>query len=181
MEELIFNPFEDRLSRDIRNGLSSGLAKAIEAGDTTLLLHRFEHYLQTDPPKCYRDYIITRKQKYNSAITTISTLPNDPITRGVVLWNLQLFFEVHEVLEHAWYSAQEPMKVTLQALIRAAGVYIKLEYGYRASAMKIASKALPVLQNNTAILQHYFPQEDLLEALVNIQENEAPPILSVFY
>ncbi len=70
----------------------------------------------------------------------------DPIQQAVVLWNLGLFFEVHEVLEHVWYTAEGKMKATLQALIRAAGVYIKREYGFNDSADRIAAKAIPVLE-----------------------------------
>ncbi len=96
----------------------------------------------------------------------------DPIHRGLVLWDLELFFEVHEVLEHTWYSAQGSMKQTLQALIREAGVYIKRRYGFSDSAIRIAAKAIPVLEENQAVLEVYFELSTLVAAL---RDPVAPP------
>ena len=99
----------------------------------------------------------------------------DPIQQGMVLWNLGLFFEVHEVLEHVWYTAEGKMRQTLQALIRAAGVYIKREYGFNDSAERIAAKAIPVLEANRDILDGYFKTETLTDALKN--PHSTPPTL----
>ena len=66
--------------------------------------------------------------------------------RGCCLWDLGLHFEVHEILEHAWHRAQGEEKLLLQAMIRAAGVYIKGDYGYFEAAAKLAARALPVLE-----------------------------------
>jgi hypothetical protein len=82
---------------------------------------------------------------------------------------------MHEVLEHAWYHAQGSRKAVLQAMIRAAGVYVKLEYGYTRQAAKIAMKALNVLEGNTVLLREYFAPEELLQALKALAPT--PPIL----
>jgi len=172
MNEHQFNPFEDRLSRDIRNDLSAGLAKAIETGNSDLLTATLAGYRQQPLADYYHDYLKDRSNRYHQALLLIGEGITDPIHRGLVLWNLGLFFEVHEVLEHAWYSAQGRMKLTLQALIRSAGVYIKREYGFNESADRIAAKALPVLEANRDILQGYFNTEELTFALHN---PAAPP------
>ncbi len=172
MTEHQFNPFEDRLSRDIRNDLSEGLARAIETGDSSALAATLADYRQRALADCYRDYLEDRCKRYEQAIEQISKGITDPIYRGLVLWNLQLFFEVHEVLEHAWYSAEGRMKLTLQALIRAAGVYIKREYGFMEPADRIAAKAVVVLEANSDILQNYFPPAQLTGVL---QNPDAPP------
>jgi hypothetical protein len=170
-----FQPFEDRLSRDIRNELSEGLAIAIETGKHDTLEATKDKYRQQPLAEHYRAYLEDRCHRYDQALAAIAANSvTDPIQRGCILWNLDLFFEVHEVLEHAWYSASGPMKLTLQALVRSAGVYIKREYGYFDSATRIAGKAVAVLTENKALLMDYFDPQILIEALPN---GDAPPPL----
>ncbi|NOR23644.1 MAG: DUF309 domain-containing protein [Desulforhopalus sp.] len=176
MTNQLFNPFEDRLSRDIRNNLSEGLAESVETGNSDKLTQIVEYYRQQPFADYYRDYLEDRYTRYKQALTIIRGGITDPIHQGLVLWNLGLFFEVHEVLEHVWYSAEGNMKMTLQALIRAAGVYIKREYGFNDSANRIAAKAIPVLEENQDILEVYFKTEKLVSALKNPEV--LPPILS---
>lgn len=172
MTENQFNPFEDRLSRDLRNDLSEGFAKAVETGNADLLFATVEGYRQQPLADCYHDYLEDRCNRYAQALELIGANITDAIHRGLLLWNLELFFEVHEVLEHAWYSAEGRTKLLLQALIRAAGVYIKREYGFNQSADRIAAKALPVLEANRDILAAYCNTEELLLAL---HKPDAPP------
>lgn len=176
MQDLPFNPFEDRLSRDIRNDLSTGLAAAIETGKSDGLTEIVARLRRQPLADYYNDYVEDRYARYQEALAYIQGKITDPIEQGIVLWNLGLFFEVHEVLEHVWYTAQGNMKQTLQALIRAAGVYIKREYGFNDSADRIAAKAIPVLGANENILRAYFKVEKLTAAL---QSPQTPaPILS---
>lgn len=169
MKNQLFNPFEDRLSRDIRNELSEGLATAVETGNADKLTRIVAGFRQQPLAAYYHDYLEDRYTRYQQALAHIQGNITDPIQQGQVLWNLGLFFEVHEVLEHAWYAAGGNMKSTLQALIRAAGVYIKREYGFNDAADRIAAKAIPVLAANKDILQAYFKVEDLTSALKNSQ------------
>lgn len=165
MTKQLFNPFEDRLSRDIRNDLSEGLAEAVETGSSDNLTKIVGNYRRQPLADYYRDYLEDRYARYEQALQAIRGTITDPIQQALVLWNLELFFEVHEVLEHVWYSAEGNMKLTLQALIRAAGVYIKREYGFNDSATRIAAKAIPVLEANQKILGTYFKTETLTSAL----------------
>ena len=176
MDEQIFNPFEDRLSRDIRNDLSEGLAKAVETGNSEKLTKIIDGYLQQQLPDCYKHYIKDRCVKYEIALKAIEAGVTDPIQQGLILWDLELFFEVHEILEHAWYTAEGDLKQTLQALIRAAGVYIKREFGFLDAASRIASKAIPVLNENRSILENYFDPDKLLSVLAN-QDHPPPKLL----
>lgn len=175
MKDLLFNPFEDRQSRDIRNELSEGLAAAVETGNGDKLTGSVVKLRQQPLADYYRDYLEDRYARYQQALTIIHKGITDPIHQGMVLWNLGLFFEVHEVLEHVWYTAKGNMKLTLQALIRAAGVYIKREYGFNESAERIATKAIPILEANQEILHVYFKVDDLIAALKN--PDSLPPIL----
>jgi uncharacterized protein len=180
MTDQLFNPFEDRLSRDIRNDLSEGLAEAVETGSDKKLTKIVDNYRQQPLEEYYQEYLEDRYNRYRQALKIIhgmtDAMTDDPIRQGIVLWNLGLFFEVHEVLEHAWYSAEGNMKLTLQALIRAAGVYIKREYGFNDSARRIADKAIPILEENQDILEAYFKVNKLTSALGNPES--MPPILS---
>lgn len=174
-----FNPFEDRLSRDLRNDLSEGFATAIESGDNTKLNETIAHYRDMQIDACYREYLEDRYLRYQQALKIIQ---NDKeridvtIHQALVLWDHELFFEVHEVLEHSWYSAEGQLKLTLQALIRAAGVYIKREYGFSDVANRIGAKAIPVLTANSNFLSQYFEVEKLTTALQN--EDPPPKLLS---
>jgi hypothetical protein len=176
MKNKLFNPFEDRQSRDIRNSLSEGLAEAVETGSTDKLTEIVAGYRRQRLAAFYRDYLENRYARYLQALKVIEKGITDPLQQSVILWNLGLFFEVHEILEHAWYSAEGDMKATLQALIRAAGVYIKQEYGFNEAAARIAAKAIPVLEANRKILEAYFRPERLTSALKNPEA--APPILT---
>jgi len=167
-----FNPFTDRLSRDLRNDLSEAFAKAVESGDPTELEQTLSGYQNRQLTGFYQTYFAERQRRYRHALETIGQEDRSPLARGVVLWNLELFFEVHEVLEHAWYDAEGELKATLQAMIRAAGVYIKRESGLFAAADKIAAKAIPVLERNSALLAPFFSVSPLIAALA---DRQAPP------
>lgn len=174
-----FNPFEDRLSRDIRNLLSGSFAEAVESGQSEKLQEVIDAYRQQPLDDCYRSYIEDREQRYQKALQHINEdMADAPILQAMVLWNLGLFFEVHEVLEHVWYTAEGEMKATLQALIRAAGAYIKLEYRFSGPAGRLAAKAIPVLEDNRELLKPYFQVEQLISGLKDLEA--PPPLLGTF-
>ncbi len=56
-------------------------------------------------------------------------------------------------------------KLLLQAMIRAAGVYLKLEAGFPAPAARLAAKALPVLGRNRSTLGRYIDPQRMINAL----------------
>lgn len=175
MKEAIFQPFTDRLSRDIRNDLSESLMEVISTGTLVSARKIADKYLNNNPAHCYQEYIEQRLLSYRKILSTLREGPSDPLFQGLVLWDEQLFFEVHEVLEHAWMKAEGTERLFLQAMIRAAGVYIKLEMGYTDSAERIAKKALPVLEENNDRLASYINPDKLLDALNNLTQN--PPKL----
>lgn len=175
MDTIEFNPFEDRLSRDIRNDLSEALVACIESGNREILDETSIRYSSQTLDSCYTNYLEKRLSNYELALDRITPTVIDPINRAVILWNLHLFFEVHEILEHVWYDATGDYKKLLQALIRAAGVYIKLEFGYSQAASNIANKAIPVLQDNRQLLEAHIDPNVLISALGDL--NQDPPQL----
>jgi len=177
MNDRGFEPFQDRLSRDIRNDLSESILEVIKEKSLHPAEEVAAEYLQKDLQPCYEEYIRSRLSRYEQARAKIAAENNpDPLWQGLVLWDLGLFFEVHEVLEHTWLRSEGEEKLLLQAMIRAAGVYIKLEYGYDAAARKIADKALPVLEEHSRRLSRYTEPERLLAALRALQA-EPPQLL----
>lgn len=162
-----FNPFQDRRSRDIRNGLSTAFIGAVAQLDPDPFRRATAGYLEESLADCYREYITERLRRYETALTRFREERPDSLWRAAVLWDLHLFFELHELLEKFWLNAEGEEKQLLQAMIRAAGVYIKLEYGYRKAAVKMAGRALPVLAAHRALLSPFFDPEPLLNALGN--------------
>lgn len=170
-----FEPFLDRLSRDIRNDLAATVGTMLDKRDIGPVQKVADQYLGSDIASCYREYIEERLVRYRSVLKQIGQESNDVFRQALVLWDHNLFFEVHEILEHAWVKASGREKKIFQAMIRAAGVYIKMEYGYSDAARKIARKALPVLKANKTYLADYFEPEKLLSSLQD--SNPHPPRL----
>jgi hypothetical protein len=170
-----FDPFRDRLSRDIRNDLSRCFGQSLAAGSLSPVEELSAFLLKRDLQRCYREYVESRLELYRRAFDRVRKSGQDPIRTGLILWDLRLFFEMHEVLEQAWHHSEGGLKMLLQSLIRAAGVYIKLEHGYHRQAAKLAEKACAVLEKHSDALRDYFAPEALIAALRSL--NPVPPIL----
>jgi uncharacterized protein len=175
MAEAVFQPFTDRLSRDIRNDLSKSLVTVIYDQSLDPARKIAGNYLQANPAPVYRDYINDRLSRYQRVLEIIGDRTNDPLFIALVLWDEQLFFEVHEILEHAWLKTKGEEKLFLQAMIRSAGVYVKRDAGYADVAARLCLKALPVLENNRHRLAPYTDPERLIQALRH--GNAPPPLL----
>ncbi|MBU0482934.1 MAG: DUF309 domain-containing protein [Proteobacteria bacterium] len=177
MDKKSFDPFEDRLSRDIRNNLSNALMVALTELDLRPVREKAETYLSSNPESIYRDYIKDRLARYDQALAKIKQDKiNEPFFRALVLWDQELFFEVHELLETLWLSATGAEKEILQAMIRAAGMYIHLAHGNRQGAQKMADKALKAFAKNRDKIPP-FPGFNLL--LAKLEElDPTPPRLS---
>lgn len=169
-----FNPFEDRLSRDIRNDLSESIIEVLAERSLLPAEKVALAYRRQNLAACYSDYIDQRLDRYGRALEIISA-ESGLLLRAAVLWDLKLFFEVHEILEPGWIKAKGDEKRLLQALIRSAGVYINLELGYRQRARKIADKAVPVLKELGAVLEGIIAADNLIAALETLAED--PPRL----
>jgi len=160
-----FEPFQDRLSRDIRNELSAALPQALRQNDLAPVRRVADRYLQHNLAAPYVAYIEARLAGYGKALEIISRTGADgPLAKALVFWDLGLFFEVHEILEQAWHGAHGAEKEILQAMIRAAGFYIKGEYGYFEAGAKMAGRAVTALEKNRQACTGFAP-DTLLESL----------------
>ncbi|MDX9894504.1 MAG: DUF309 domain-containing protein [Desulfofustis sp.] len=171
-----FDPFTDRLSRDIRNDLSESLTDVLSSRSLEPALMVAERYRRHHPAPLYHDYINNRLNAYRRTLDRLAEKNVSALLpTAAVLWDLGLFFEVHEILEPAWMSATGDQKLLLQALIRAAGVYVYLEAGYPQRAAKIAGKAVPVLQCLQAAAADSLDMGALINALRELR-TEPPRI-----
>lgn len=142
----IFDPFEDRLSRDIRNGLSSVFMQTLEKEDMGPVKKAGETFLRMDIAHFYHEYIHDRLFRYEKCLQEIvKRRSGNVIFIALILWDQELFFEVHELLEEAWHKATGNNRKVLQGLIRAAGVYVHLPRGNTRGAEKMAAKARQAL------------------------------------
>ncbi len=172
--EIKFDPFNDRLARDIRNGLSGALVESLPAltkvKEVSSLLLRDDRLLPH-----HKTYINDRLRRYQAVQDTIQTHQ----VRGIVcpalaMWDEQLFFEVHECLEGEWYPAPPgERKKALQALICAAGTFVHVEQGNRAGATKMSARAITGLRE----FGHALPElGTALEAIIAcLQKPTSPP------
>jgi hypothetical protein len=164
-DQVSFDPFQDRLSRDIRNQLSESLIPCLRAKTLEPAREIANRFLALHPGAEQVDYIKSRIVLYGRFLDRIGEGPDDVLWQGLVLWDLGLHFEVHEILEHAWHRSHGQEKLLLQAMIRAAGVYIKGDYGYFEAAAKLAAKALPVLESQQERLAAYIDPQLLYKAM----------------
>jgi hypothetical protein len=148
-----FDPFEDRLCRDIRNDLSEALRRSLATGSPAAFRETAADFLARDLAPVYTEYLHDRLARFEVVLAEISKQGiSRPLDRALVLWDQALFFEAHEVLEAVWMQAEGAERLALQGLIRAVGVYVHLEVGHGAAAGKMAAKAVQGLEENHAAL-----------------------------
>ena len=98
-----FDPFNDRLSRDIRNSLTDALMTSLKQKDAGGYLDQSQKWLQKELAPVYKDYIQDRVQRYDLVLQRIQQEHiDDARIQAVILWNNGLFFEVHDILEDIW-------------------------------------------------------------------------------
>jgi len=174
-----FDPFNSRTCRQVRNDLAHSLVTAITTHNSELVFTLVHNYLSRNITAAIRYYLIDRRQRYHNIFSCIRSagFPSEDIWPvAIALWDEQLFFEVHEWLEQTWHQSQGAEKESYQAVIWAAGVYIHLEAGRRASAVRLATKAADGLFRHRKILAGHFGVTRLLDKLKSL--DPVPPKLS---
>jgi len=143
-----FDPFENRTCRDVRNNLGQAVVKSIQ----TQSMEPFSEVQKTfkisvDQTDIHL-YIDHRKNCLEQIINQISTdkiLQNTENQICMLLWNHELFFELHEWLEEKWAHATGDQKKGLQALIFATVAFEHLSYGRQKPAKKMVYKSMALL------------------------------------
>ena len=162
----VFNPFTDRLSRDLRNDLSEALLAALTGGAHAAFLAVAAAYRQhPELGPGARGYLEDRLACYQAVLA--ETNRDLPDQQALLLWNHELFFEFHELLEKRWRVAEGVARKVLQALIRAAGTYVLRHADRREGAVKMAARAIAIIKRHQDELPPGFETKRLLVALAD--------------
>jgi uncharacterized protein len=168
-----FDPFNDRLARDIRNSLSSALVSDLGAGTDANVGQVADAWMQQGLPSPYREYVQRTLQRYRRVGGRIkSDHIHDPKRQALVLWNAELFFELHELLETVWSVARGQARTGLKGLIQAAGVYV---HRARGSATAAQGLALRARRNLLAGRDHLSFVADIDRLIRSLEDPSRPP------
>jgi uncharacterized protein len=171
--EKIFDPFNDRLSRDIRNTLSTALVSALGGEGRLSLEDVARRWLSQAGDAAYQAYIHQSMADYDRVLRQVQSHGvKDPCLQAVVLWNAGLFFEVHELLESVWLGTEGKQRKALGGLIQAAGVFVHRGRNHHAAAQGLARRAMKNLEAASPCLGFI---EDLAPLLASLKDPTAPP------
>ena len=175
----IIDPYNDRLARDIRNSLSSAFVKELNGNADGVLSAVADGWQEMALPPMYQTYIEGRLAIYRRAIGEIrANRIVDPRYQGIYLWNMGLFFEMHELLETVWLKALEPERSALKGWIQAAGVYEHFQRGKVDAARNLARRAEMHLRKGRSHLG-FIANLDQLIAAVADPTDVVPQIIPV--
>ncbi len=172
-----FDPFQDRVARDIRNRMSTAFIRSVNGSDPAGFESVVSELLPRTPAPPYGRYIEDRREQFRVAyrrITKGSIL--DPLHQAAVLWNQQLFFEAHELLEDRWHLEKGGRKTAIKGMIQAAGVYIHLSCGRHEAAKKLAMRAVALIEANRGHLEAITNMEEVIVRLKRV-DPEPPGIV----
>jgi len=142
-----FDPFNDRLSRDIRNSLSEAFIDALARMEPSAYRAEADIWRTKNPSEIHLEYIQYRLQSYDQVFNQIKANQLvDPLLQCLVIWNNGLFFEFHDHLEGIWKLAGGDERQALKGLIKAAGVYIHSEVGHQRAVKSLSAKAYRLIR-----------------------------------
>ena len=171
-----FDPFDDRLARDIRNVLSEAFVEALAPLNQEVYLEAAGRWTLENLPAEYRDYILDRLQRYRRVFNQIrDNRSNDQLIRALVIWNHGLFFEFHDHLEGIWRNSTGDEHQALMGMIKAAGVYIHSEFNHQQAAERLAAKSIRLLNRYSHCLAFIANLDVLIKKLRNL--DTVPPQL----
>jgi hypothetical protein len=171
-----FDPFNDRLSRDIRNSLTEAFVTSLKQKDSRHYKNLSRQWLAKEPGLLYNEYIENRLQCYDLVFDYIrQSHVDDDRLQALILWNQRLFFEVHDLLEDIWHKTEGDEYQAIKGLIQAAGVYVHMESNHREAVKRLAAKSVVLIRNYA----HRLGFISNLSALINALEtcDPVPPVL----
>ena len=171
-----FDPFNNRLSRDIRNTLSEAFVDALVKADSGAYHNTAQKWLRRALDNVYVDYIQDRLERYDHVFEQVrANRINDDKLQALIIWNQGLFFEVHEHLERIWQAATGDEQLALKGLIQASAVYLHLKFNHRQAAERLAIKSSGYLKKHASHLNFIANLSLLIDRLEKLEEQ--PPYL----
>lgn len=146
---ILFNPFEDRTDRDVRNFLGGAFIVALHKKDPAPVDQVIWDLGLKKISQAAQHYVKDRCDRYSSVLAKMSSNPmpgSDIFATADLLWDESLFFECHEWLEQDYRKLSGQEKKILQAMIRTAGAFELLAYNRKKAAASVAAKALAMLE-----------------------------------
>jgi hypothetical protein len=163
-----FDPFENRLARDIRNTLATAFVDALKQGDKLRFQNTAEQFLASNLDDVYVGYIQNRVKRFDHVYDQIkANRITDAKLQALIIWNNGLFFEVHEHLERVWQKTAGDEYQALKGLIQAAGVYVHMKFNHRPAAERLALKSSNRIQKHSDHLAFIANLNVLLDKLKN--------------
>lgn len=171
-----FDPFSDRLARDIRNTLSEAFVAALTRKQRSVYQKTAATWLNKNLAQPYVRYIHDRLQRYGHIFKQINDNQlNDVRLQTLLIWNKGLFFEVHDHLETIWARTSGDEHQALKGLIKASGVFIHMEHGHQDAVERLSLKSSKLLRQYSHCLTFITNLNVLIETLA--QQNPKPPRL----
>lgn len=169
MKPFHFDPFQKRQARDIRNNLSRSFLQSLACCDMSVYQRCGAGYLQQKLEPGYERYVKERLAKYGEAYAIIEKRHiKEILAQAAIFWDLELYFEMHELLELEWKETEGNRRRALQGLIGAAGMKIHAENNNRKAAVSMGGKALTNLESYYGELRGFDKLEDILAEIKKI-------------
>lgn len=166
-----FDPWTNRLSRDIRNTLSEAFIEALSRMEPAVYHDEADIWRSKNPADIYLEYIQDRLQRFDRVVEQIKAgRLDDPLLQSLVIWNNGLFFEFHEHLEGLWMQATGDERQALKGMIKAAGVYAHHEYNHQPAAKSLSAKSYDLLRQYS----HHLAFVENLDVLTHKLKNLDP-------
>jgi predicted metal-dependent hydrolase len=90
----------------------------------------------------YAQYVKTRMARYEEAYAIIKQKKTkEVLQQAAIFWDLELYFEMHELLEPEWKEAEGGRRRALQGLIWAACMKIHAGNNNAKAVVKMGAKA----------------------------------------
>jgi hypothetical protein len=161
-----FDPFNNRLSRDIRNTLSEAFMAALSRMEPSAYRDEADIWRAKNPSPIYLEYIQDRLQRFDRVFEQIKANHLDePLLQSLVIWNNGLFFEFHDHLEGIWKQAAGDDREALKGLIKAAGVYVHHEFNHQQALNSLSSKSYDLIRQYAHCLTFIKNLDALLQKL----------------
>jgi len=170
-----FDPFTHRLSRDVRNTLSTALTQSLADAEPQIFETAAAEWLDRLSHDPCRRYVEERRRRYRQAFDAVGRLSSDLLVLQIaILWNLKLYFEVHEVAEEAFHAATGDYRKFLQGLILAAGVFVQQNSGRHKAAGSLSKRAYEILDQYRDRLAFMDNPESFLNGLLQEPPESVP-------
>ncbi len=161
----MFDPFENRVSRDIRNQLSEQFLIALTSKEWEPVDNFSNQLKKQAPDQAHIDFIDNRMTSYHNVFNQAGKTPLENLQLARLLWDHKLYFECHEWLEEIWLEAEGNFKKAIQGLIRMAGAHVLHEAGRLEPAKSSAQKAIKLILDHKNSFPEAFDADELLKEL----------------